>query len=422
MSENESVIVIGGGAAGMLAAYAAGKQGAKVTLFEKNEKLGKKLYITGKGRCNITNACEIEDLLNQVVSNYQFLYSSIYGFTNEDIISLLEENGCKTKIERGNRVFPVSDHSQDVISALEKAMKKVGVKIKLNTEIASLLYKNEEQGKKKYQCIGVSLKDKTTRMAEHVIVTTGGLSYASTGSTGDGYEFARKIGHKVTKLQQSLVPFNTREEYVSQMQGLSLRNVIATFHHKDKVFYEEMGELLFTHFGISGPLVLSASAYMTNKMEAKDIRVTIDLKPALDEKKLDERILRDFEQMKNKEMKNALDKLLPSSMRKVVLSLTKISEDKKIHDVTKEERERLIKIVKAFQLSVDSLRSFNEAIITKGGIMVKEIDPSTMESKLCSGLYFAGEVLDLDALTGGYNLQIAWSTGYAAGMGATKKK
>ena len=410
-----TVIVIGGGAAGMLAAIAAAhNKSDNVMLLEKNEKLGKKIYITGKGRCNITNASEIEDILQHITRNYQFMYSSIYGFTNDDIVTLLEENGCPTKVERGNRVFPVSDRSSDVISALQRAMKQLGVKVCLRTKVQELLIQHKEE---EMVCAGVMLADGTKQLADKVIVATGGLSYPTTGSTGDGYAFAKQAGHNIVSLRPGLVPFETKELYIKQMQGLSLRNIKFTMFYHGKILFAEQGELLFTHFGISGPLVLSASSYVTDKIDVAQLTCEIDLKPALDEKKLDERILRDFSEAKNKDFKNVLDGLLPKKMIPVVIALSGIPNEKKVHDITKEERMKLVQVMKHLPFSIQGVRGYEEAIITKGGVDVKQIDPATMESKLVKHLHFAGEVLDLDAVTGGYNLQIAWSTGYAAGTG-----
>lgn len=402
----------------MLAAISAarnlkciGETNAKVILLEQNEKLGKKLFITGKGRCNLTNACEIEDFFNAVVVNYPFLYSSVYGFTNSDIVGLLEENGCMTKVERGNRVFPVSDHSSDVIAALQRALKKESVEIQLKTRVKELFIDGQV-------CGGAVLDNGTRLMASRVIVATGGLSYPSTGATGDGYQFARQCGHRIIKMQPALVPLETVEEYPKQLMGLSLRNVCFTLKQGKRKLYQEQGEMLFTHFGISGPLVLSASSYLPRNQQGAidNLTAEIDLKPALSEKQLNERILRDFNESKNKALKNVLEGLLPSKLIPVMVELLKIDGQKKVHDITKEERFRLLTLLKHLPLHIRGTRDYNEAIITAGGIDVKEINPGTMESKLVKQVYFAGEVLDLDALTGGYNLQIAWSTGYAAGQ------
>lgn len=407
------VIVIGGGAAGMFAAIAAAKNGHQVTLFEKNEKLGKKIFITGKGRCNITNAAEIEELFNAVVTNSKFLYSSFYGYTNQNVIDFFEDAGVPVKIERGNRVFPVSDHSSDVIRALEREMKKAGVKVCLNTEVKSI---EVENGKFRR----VVLKDTTTQNADACIVATGGLSYRSTGSTGDGFRFAQSVGHKVTQCYPSLVPMETKEPWVCELQGLSLRNVEAKILDGKKELYKDFGEMLFTHFGVSGPLIISASSYVGKKFvdkkgQKKELTLEIDLKPALTEEQLDQRVLRDFEENHNRQFKNAITKLFPSKLIPVILELSGIDPEKKVNSIEKEERKQFVHLIKHFRMTLTGLRDYPEAIITKGGVNVKEIDPGTMESKLVKGLYFAGEVLDLDALTGGFNLQIAWSTGYAAG-------
>ena len=407
------VIVVGGGAAGMFAAIAAAKNGHQVTLYEKNEKLGKKIFITGKGRCNITNAADMEELFDAVVTNSKFLYSSFYGYTNQNVIDFFEDAGVPVKIERGNRVFPISDHSSDVIRALEREMKKVGVKVCLNTEVKSV---EAEKGKFNK----VVLKDTTTQTADACIVATGGLSYRSTGSTGDGFRFAENVGHKVTQCFPSLVPMETKEPWICELQGLSLRNVEAKILDGKKELYKDFGEMLFTHFGVCGPLIISASSYVGKKFmdkngQKKELTLEIDLKPALTEEQLDQRVLRDFEENHNRQFKNAITKLFPTKLIPVMLELGGIDPEKKVNSIEKEERKQFVHLIKHFRMTLTGLRDYPEAIITKGGVNVKEIDPGTMESKLVKGLYFAGEVLDLDALTGGFNLQIAWSTGYAAG-------
>ena len=407
------VIVVGGGAAGMFAAIAAAKNGHQVTLYEKNEKLGKKIFITGKGRCNITNAADMEELFDAVVTNSKFLYSSFYGYTNQNVIDFFEDAGVPVKIERGNRVFPISDHSSDVIRALEREMKKVGVKVCLNTEVKSV-----EAEKGKFD--KVVLKDTTTQTADACIVATGGLSYRSTGSTGDGFRFAENVGHKVTQCFPSLVPMETKEPWICELQGLSLRNVEAKILDGKKELYKDFGEMLFTHFGVSGPLIISASSYVGKKFmdkngQKKELTLEIDLKPALTEEQLDQRVLRDFEENHNRQFKNAITKLFPTKLIPVMLEIGGIDPEKKVNSIEKEERKQFVHLIKHFRMTLTGLRGYLEAIITKGGVNVKEIDPGTMESKLVKGLYFAGEVLDLDALTGGFNLQIAWSTGYAAG-------
>ena len=412
------VVVIGGGAAGMFAAITAAKCGHQVELFEKNEKLGKKIYITGKGRCNLTNASDMETLFESVCSNRKFLYSAFYGFTNQDTIDFFEGCGMKTKTERGNRVFPVSDHSSDVIAALAGELKRQGVKVHLNTAVERVLtHEGEESASDLPWVTGVCLAERRNVSADAVIVATGGLSYPSTGSTGDGYRFARENGHTVTELSPSLVPMNVLEEDAARMQGLSLRNVQVGIYDGKKLLYEEFGEMMFTHFGVTGPLILSASSQVQKKLKSHPLQLKIDLKPALTAEQLDARILREFEANKNKQFKNILGTLYPAKMIPVILQRSGISPEKPVHDISREERQRLVTVTKEFEMTITGLRGYNEAIITRGGVSVKEIRPGTMESKKVSGLYFAGEVLDLDAVTGGFNLQIAWSTGYAAGTG-----
>lgn len=410
-----NVIVVGGGAAGMMAAIFAARNGQNVTLLEKNEKLGKKIFITGKGRCNITNASEIEDLFSAVISNPKFLYSGFYSFTNDQVIHFFEELGVATKIERGNRVFPVSDHSSDVIAALAREMQRLKVKVLLHCEVKELLVNNEKEIK------GVQLVNGKKITADAVVVATGGISYPSTGSTGDGYRFARNCGHKVTELFPSLVPMEVKEWYAKELQGLSLKNIEIRITDGKKKLYDEFGEMLFTHYGVTGPVILSASSIVGKMLEEKELVLHIDLKPALTEEQLDKRLLREFEANHNKQFKNAIDSLLPAKLRPVIIELSGIEEEKKVHEITKEERLSLLRLIKDFHMTLTGLRGYNEAIITKGGISVKEIDPGTMESKLIKNLYFAGEVLDLDAVTGGYNLQIAWSTGYLAGISAGQR-
>lgn len=403
------VIIIGGGAAGMMAAIAAARAGHKVRIYEKNEKLGKKVYITGKGRCNVTNACDTEELFQNVVHNAKFLYSSFYAFTNTDVMELIEHYGCPLKTERGNRVFPVSDKSSDVIHALAVALRELDVEVELHEEVAAVLTEQEK-------VTGVRLKHGSRDVfADAVIVTTGGLSYPSTGSTGDGYRFAKELGHSVTELSPALVPFEAREEVCKELQGLSLRNIRAEIRKGKKVLYSEFGEMLFTHFGVSGPVLLSASSYVAAQIKKEPLTLSIDLKPALSEEQLDARILRDFEEAKNKQFKNSLNQLLPAKLIPVIIERSGISPEKKVNEITREERRRLVQAVKDFCITLTGLRDYKEAIITQGGVSVREVNPSTMESKKTAGLYFAGEVLDLDAVTGGFNLQIAWSTGYLAG-------
>ena len=402
------VVVIGGGAAGMFAALAAAEKGHQVSLFEKNEKLGKKLFITGKGRCNLTNASDMDTLFSNIISNPKFLYSALYTFDNFRVIDFFETHGVKTKIERGNRVFPVSDHSSDVISALKKALENVHVTIHLFTKVQKLILADNK-------IRGVLLETGKEISADAVIVTTGGISYPNTGSTGDGYLFARECGHKVTELFPALVPLTAKESYVTDMQGLSLKNIKISIRKGKKILFEEFGELLFTHFGVSGPLILSASSYIGKVLKKQELDMRIDVKPALSVEQLDKRLLRDFKENHKKQFKNSLNGLLPTKMIPAFLSLTGIDTEKIVNEITKEERKRLLDLLKAFPITLTGTRDFDEAIITSGGVSVKEINPSTMESKLVSGLYFAGEVLDLDAKTGGFNLQIAWSTGFLAG-------
>ena len=409
------VLIIGGGAAGMMAAAFAAKNGNRVEVFEKNEKLGKKLFITGKGRCNITNAADLEDFFPAVTSNPKFLYSAFYSFTNEQVISFFEELGVKTKVERGGRVFPVSDHSSDVIQALKSEMERLGVKINLNAEVKELITEKSSTGE---TVNGIRLVSGKKISGDAVIVATGGISYPSTGSTGDGYRFARRCGHKVSELSPSLVPMEVKEWYAGELMGLSLRNIEIRITDGKKKLYQEFGEMLFTHYGVTGPVILSASSVVGKKLKDTELTLHIDLKPALTEEQLDKRVLREFETNHNRQFKNAVDSLFPSKLRPVIVELSGIPEEKKVHEITKEERLRFVRLIKDFTMTLTGLRGYNEAIITKGGVSVKEIDPGTMESKLVKGLYFAGEVLDLDAVTGGYNLQIAWSTGYLAGMNA----
>lgn len=414
------IIVIGGGPAGMFAAIAAAEAGSQVTLLEKNEKLGKKLYITGKGRCNITNAGDMDNLFANIMTNAKFLYSAFYSYDTQRVIDFFERNGLRTKIERGNRVFPVSDHSSDVIATLQKVLKEKKVKIMLHTQVQRLLEEPSVDDMSQNVVTGVKLEDGTTMQADAVIVATGGFSYQTTGSTGDGYRFAKEMGHTVTDIHPSLVPFLAKEGYVQQMQGLALKNVEVRILNGKKLLYQEFGEMLFTHFGVSGPLLLSASAAIKPSLTAGELSMFIDLKPALSEEQLDHRLLREFDEAKNKQFKNSIGGLFPAKMIPVMLELSGIDPEKKVNEITKEERRYFIGLIKAFPVTLCGLRDFNEAIITKGGVKVKEVNPSTMESKLVPHLYFCGEVLDLDAMTGGYNLQIAWSTGYLAGVSAAQ--
>ena len=410
------IIVIGGGAAGMMAAAAAAEKGDSVTLLEQNEKLGKKVYITGKGRCNLTNACEPEDFFNAVCSNPKFMYSSFYRLTNRDVMDFFEKNGVPLKVERGGRVFPVSDHASDIIRALSRLLDKRGVKIHLNTKVLSLITeKYEEEGEEGIRVVGVEA-DRGNFYADHVIVATGGSSYPSTGATGDGYRFARDLGLKVKDPVPSLVPMNVKEKDAVLMQGLSLKNVSITLKDGKKKIFEGFGEMMFTHFGVTGPLILTASAMLPDKSRGKELTLEIDLKPALDDETLDRRFVRCFEENANRQLKNALTTVFPSTLVPVIIARSNISPDKPVRNITKAEREVLTGLTRRFAFTVTSLRGFSEAIITRGGVNVRQIDPSTMKVKGVKGVSFAGEVLDVDAVTGGFNLQIAWSTGYAAGI------
>ena len=414
-------IVIGGGPAGMIAAVTTAEQGNSVTILEKMEDLGKKLLITGKGRCNITNSAEMEDFMKNIPENAKFLYSSFNQYTNQDIINFLNKQGVATKVERGGRVFPVSDRAEDVLNAFKRKLKELNVEIKTNFEVTQILTEGST-------AIGIEgkYKGKTERMlANKVILTTGGKSYPVTGSTGDGYKITEKLGHTITPLKPSLVPLICEEDskkICQDMQGLSLRNVAIKVKHENKIIYEDFGEMLFTHYGLSGPIILSASAILIRYknieklLKSNKIKIFIDLKPALDEEKLDNRILRDFEELRNKQFKNSLEKLLPRKMINTIIEIIGINPEKRINEITKEERKKLVKILKNFELNINGFRKIEEEIITKGGINVREINPRTMESKIIKGLYFAGEIIDLDAFTGGFNLQIAWSTGYVAGL------
>lgn len=402
------VLVIGGGAAGMMAAYAAGMCGHEVTLLEQNEKLGKKIYITGKGRCNFTNASPLEEIMQAVVSNPKFLYSAFYTFSNDAVMDFFENQGMPYKIERGNRAFPVSDHASDVIRALERAMKEQNVRIRLHTQVRELLIEDDK-------ATGVLLTNGDKIMADSLILATGGLSYPTTGSTGDGHTMAKNSGHKIVTPRPALVPLTTKEEYILRMQGLSLKNVSLKIKDEKRVIYDAFGEMLFTHFGVSGPLVLSASSVLSRHFP-REYQAYIDLKPALSEEVLNERLLREFSERPNQHIKAVFQQLLPAKMIPVMIELSQISMDKPVNAITKEERRCLVGLFKAFPFTITGTRGFKEAIITQGGVSVKDIDPATMESKRIKDLYLVGELLDLDALTGGYNLQIAWSTGYLAGI------
>jgi len=441
------IIVIGGGPAGMMAAIEASQNKEnKVIVIEKMQSLGRKLLITGKGRCNITSSLPIEDFIKNTPGNGRFLYSCYQQFTNEDIIKFLNKEGLQVKEERGNRIFPVTDHSQDVLKCFTKKLKENNVEVLYNTRVKEILVNEnyEEQAKKineenvkkskkqskKYEVIGIKTENETI-LADSVILATGGKSYPLTGSTGDGYKLVEKFGHTITKIKPSLVPLEIYEKDIcKELQGLSLRNIAIkiTDLEKNKLLYDDFGEMLFTHFGVSGPTILSSSAHLVRyknieeKCKNKIVELSIDFKPALSEKKLEARILRDFEELKNKQFKNSLDKLLPQKLIPVIVEQSGISADKKVNEIIKEERKTLVKILKDFKLKIKGTRTIDEAIVTSGGIKISEIDPKTMESKLVKNLYFAGEIIDVDSYTGGFNLQIAYSTGFVAGKNASSEK
>ena len=410
------VIVIGGGPAGMMAAISSAENGNQVTLIEKMQSLGRKLLITGKGRCNITSSLDMDEFIKNTPGNGMFLYSAYKNYTNQDIINFLKEQGLEVKEERGNRIFPVTDKSQDVLKCFTKKLKELNVEILLNTKVEEILVKDD--------CVTGVKTDKGNFKADKVILATGGKSYPLTGSTGDGYEIVKKLGHTITDIKPSLVPLETFDkETCRNLQGLSLRNVKIELNdiEKNKLIYEDFGEMIFTHFGISGPIILSSSSHLVRYkniqqlLNDKKIVINIDLKPALSEEKLDERVLRDFEELKNKQFKNSLDKLLPQKLIEVIIKKSKINPNKKVNEITKEERKYLVHLLKNFELVIKGFRTIDEAIITSGGINIKEINPKTMESKLICGLFFAGEIIDVDSYTGGFNLQIAYSTGFVAG-------
>lgn len=412
--DKDQVVVVGGGAAGMIAAVAAADSGRRAVILEKNEKLGKKLYITGKGRCNVTNACGQDKFFENIVSNPKFLYSAFHELDNNALMALLEDNGCHLKTERGERVFPVSDHASDVTAAFQRLIKKKGVEVRLHCPVRGI---EAADG----QVTGVRLADGGLIPSGNVIVATGGLSYQTTGSTGDGHRMAGELGHKVKPCEPALVPLAVEEEWCKKLQGLSLKNVSLIMRCGKKKLYQGFGEMLFTHYGVSGPLVLSASSFCGKRKGEEELLLSVDLKPALSEEQLDKRILRDFEENANRQFKNALNGLYPSKLISVMIERTGIDPEKKVHEITRQERRRLVELTKAFTMYVRGKRGYDEAVITQGGISVKEVNPSTMESKLVRGLYFAGEVLDLDGLTGGFNLQIAWSTGYLAGISSARR-
>jgi len=406
------VVVLGGGPAGMMAAGTAASIGKRTLLVEKNEKLGKKLFITGKGRCNVTNFADFDEFMKNIPKNPKFFYSSFNNFSNYDLIELLKSLGLKTKVERGGRVFPETDKSSDVIKALERHLSKHNVEVKLKSKLLNI---RQEDG----AISGVLLDSGQIVECSSVIICTGGISYPQTGSTGDGYEIAKRAGHSICELMPSLVPLLTKEAFIKDLQGLSLKNVSIKASADGKLVYEDFGEMLFTHYGLSGPIILSASFYVSEYLrKKKGIKIDIDLKPALSEEELDKRIIRDFEKNTNKQFKNSLDELLPKKLIPVIIALSGIDESKEVHQISKLERKVLVKLLKGFNVTISGTRPIEEAIVTSGGINLKEINPKTMESKLVKGLYFAGEVIDLDAFTGGFNLQIAFSTGYAAGLNA----
>ncbi len=411
------VVVIGGGPAGMMAAITAKQENHNVTLVEKNKQLGKKLLITGKGRCNITSSLDIEEFIKNTPGNGMFLYSAFHSYTNKDIIEFLKEEGLEVKEERGNRIFPITDKSIDVLKCFTKKLKKENVKILEETTVEKILVNDQKE------VTGIKT-NKGIIKADKIILATGGKSYPLTGSTGDGYIMAQELGHTITKIKPSLVPLTIKEKTIcKELQGLSLKNVKIKIidKEKNKIIYDDFGEMIFTHFGVSGPIILSSSAHLVryknieSSLNEGKIKLEIDFKPALEEKKLEERILRDFEEFKNKRYKNSLDKLLPQKLIKTIIEKSEIDPEKKVNEITKEERKKLVKILKKFEIEIQGFRPIDEAIITSGGISIKEINPKTMESKIIKGLYFAGEIIDVDAYTGGFNLQIAYSTGYVAG-------
>ena len=411
------VIVVGGGPAGMMAAITAAENGNDVTIIEKMPQFGKKLLITGKGRCNITSSLYMSEFIKNTPGNGKFLYSAFQNYTNQDIIAFLKKQGLEVKEERGNRIFPVTDKSVDVLNCFKKKIDELKIKYKLNTKVEKILIKSNE--------VLAVRTDSEIIQTDKIILATGGKSYPLTGSTGDGYKIAKDIGHTIVTIKPSLVPMEVYEkEMCKKLQGLSLRNVGIKIIDNDrkKMIYEDFGEMIFTHFGISGPTILSGSAHLVKYkdidylLKKKYVEIKIDLKPALTEEQLDDRILRDFNEFKNKQFKHSLDKLLPQKMIPVMIELTKIDENKKVNEVTREERKKLVQLLKNFTITIMDFRPVEEAIITCGGISTKEIDPKTMESKIIKGLYFAGEIIDVDSYTGGFNLQIAYSTGYTAGM------
>nr|WP_308550966.1 NAD(P)/FAD-dependent oxidoreductase [uncultured Peptostreptococcus sp.] len=409
---DKKVVVIGGGAAGMMAGYFAAKEGASVTILEKNKMLGRKIRISGKGRCNLTNASDLETIINNIYRNGNFMYSSLYSFTNDNLIDLFESFGLKLKTERGNRVFPVSDKSIDVVKTMEKMLDSKNVRVKTSSTVKNIILEDEKVK-------GVVLSNGTKMMADRVIVTTGGKSYPLTGSTGDGYIMAKKCGHSITDLYPALVGLETREPISEELVGLNLRNISINLYKNGKKIYEDFGELEYRDYGIDGPIIKSASCYMDN-FQKNNYKIVLDLKPALTYEKLDARILRDFEKYSNKPFEKSLKDLLPKKMIDYIVYKTGIDRKKPVHQVSKEERHILLRLIKGVEYDIKRLRPIEEAIVTEGGISVKEVNPSTMESKLVEGLYFAGEILDINGFTGGYNLQIAFSTGYLAGINSAQ--
>ena len=411
----KKIIVVGGGAAGLMAAGTAAEAGNEVHIFEKNDQLGKKIYITGKGRCNLTNAAPMEEFMDNIPGNPYFLYSALYSFDNQATMEFFQKLGVETVVERGNRVFPCSQQAKDVVSALERFVRKNKVNIHLKTSVQRICVSD---GK----VTGILLSDGKEIHADKVILTTGGMAFPGTGSTGDGYRMAKELGHRVTKLYPSLVPLRCAEDFCGELMGLSLKNTaICIRNSKGKALYKDFGEMLFTHFGVSGPMILSASRHILGKTD-QPLTLSIDLKPKLNEKELDQRVLRDFEKFHNKDFRNALDDLLPQKIIPVIIRRSGIDGLKKVHDITKEERKTLVRWMKDFTMTITGTEGFSQAVVTSGGIDTDQIDPGTMESKLVQGLYFAGEIIDVDAYTGGYNLQIAFSTGYAAGKYAGEER
>lgn len=404
----KKIVVVGGGASGMMASIKAAQRGNSVVLIEKNDKLGRKVFITGKGRCNVTTNKEIDEIISNIKGNGNFMYSALYTFSNLDLMKMIEDKGVRLKVERGDRVFPESDKSSDIIKCFERYISENNVEVILNTSVNDIVLENNI-------IKGVKTSKGDFYSCDSVVLATGGKSYPATGSTGDGYKLAGKLGHTITDIRPSLIPLLTKEPWVKNLMGLSLKNVEISIKHKNKQVYKEFGEMLFTHFGISGPIVLSASRKVTDCLPG-EVEVYIDLKPALNFNELDKRILKDFEKFRNRQFKNSMDELLPQKLIPVIIDLTGIDPDKSVNSITKEERQLLSGILKGLKLTVVGTRPIEEAIITRGGVSVKEIDPTTMESKLVKNLYIIGELLDVDALTGGFNLQIAFSTGYSAGL------